>query len=133
MPYVRDSEGRCVVTDMSSGLMASDGMLPGDKVPVSLFTRIKRILKEVETSNRWVRQGSRRRRQRRRSNRTSRKQSRGDQNVSLNSYRSERIDFHMNGCKVDKNGRKLSICVQLIFCEIQRWWRKICSPSEFSL
>ena len=49
MPYVIDTEGHCVITDVPGALMSSDGLV--DKT-MPLFNKLKRILKEVEMSNR---------------------------------------------------------------------------------
>ena len=54
VPYVMDAEGRCII-DVPGALMASDGLV--DKT-IPLFNKLKRILKEVEMSNRLVPEGT---------------------------------------------------------------------------
>ncbi|KAI0229036.1 Mitogen-activated protein kinase kinase kinase 15 [Lamellibrachia satsuma] len=51
VPYVIDTEGHCVIVDMPGALMSSDGLAIVDKT-MPLFNKLRRILKEVEMSNR---------------------------------------------------------------------------------
>ena len=49
LPYTMDVEKRCVMVDVPGGLGLSESMKSTDK-PVMVYTRLKRIIKEVEVS-----------------------------------------------------------------------------------
>ena len=52
LPYILDGEGKCIVVENPGSLSESVGLKPGDKTPHTLLTHLKKIFKQVETSNR---------------------------------------------------------------------------------
>jgi hypothetical protein len=52
LPYVIDSDGKCIVVDNPGSLGESIGLKVLDKSPHTLTSHLKKLLKQVETTNR---------------------------------------------------------------------------------
>ena len=52
IPYVLDCDGKCIVVDNPGSLGDSVSLKSADKSPHTLLNHLKKIFKQVETSNR---------------------------------------------------------------------------------
>jgi len=52
LPYILDSDAKCIVVDNPGSLSESVGLKAADKSTHTLLAHLKKIFKQVETSNR---------------------------------------------------------------------------------